>query len=456
MKRERLAAAMAAGMFACSVASSVFAHDAGRVASDAGARGAAAMPDAATQASVAGASDGEDTLPPGHPPVDESGTSGPQTDPHAHAGGGAMPGMFQAPQDVEQQDSSLPPGTIAVDLHDADDKPVAHETVTLGILINSVAKGDSRKHLQLETDDHGRAVFSNLGLSSNTAYRVSAGYQGGLFWAAPFQLQQAKAMHVVLHVYPITHDVQQALIVAEATVAAEVREDRIQVEEALTIYNLGRTAWQPDNVRMILPDGFSAFSGQMSMSAQGADAVEGGAELRGTFPPGRSSIDFRWQLPWSGDKDVDFDVGMPPHVAIARVMMPASPEIKLLANGFPPAEVRHDAEGQSFLVTEKRLRPDAAKLTSLRIGIHDLPTTGPGRLLATFLAAAGVAAGLVFAFGGRRRRQGGSDTKSTRSVLLEDLAELERAHRIGEVGPKTYERARRELIDALARTLVET
>lgn len=452
MKRERVAA-VAAVVVACSVASSVFAQDAGR---DAGSRDAAGTQDAAARTTAANPLDGEDALPAGHPPVDEEASGDPHADPHAHAGGGAMPGMFQPPEDLEQQDASLPAGTIAVDLRDADDKPLAHQTVTLGILINSVAKGNSRKHLQLDTDEHGRAVFSNLDLASNTAYRVSAGYQGGLFWAAPFQLQQAKAMHVVLHVYPVTHDVQQALIVAEATVAAEVREDRIQVEEALTIYNLGRTAWQPENVRMSLPDGFSAFSAQMSMSDQGADSVDGGAQLRGTFPPGRNSIDFRWQLPWSGDRDVDFEVGMPPHVAIARVMMPASTEIKLLANGFPPAEVRRDAEGQSFLVTEKRLRPDEPKLTSLSIGIHDLPTPGPGRLLATFLAAAGVAGGLAFAFGGRRRRRGSSDAKSARSMLLEELAELERAHRVGEVGPKTYERARRELIDALARTLVKT
>ena len=61
------------------------------------------------------------------------------------------------------------------------------------------------------------------------------------------------------------------------------------------------------------------------MSDQGVDEVERHArKLRGTFPPGRHAIEFRWQLPWSGDKDVDFDVGMPPHVAIARVMMPAT------------------------------------------------------------------------------------------------------------------------------------
>ena len=241
---------------------------------------------------------------------------------------------------------------------------------------------------------------------------MSTGYQGGAFAATPFQLQQAKSMHVVLHVYPVTHDIQQALIVAEATVACEVRDDRIQVEQALTIYNLGRTAWVPDDVRMKLPGGVHRVQRAGPMSDQGVDDVDGSGRLRGTFPPGRHAVEFRWQVPWSGGKDVDFEVGFPPHVAIARVMMPATSDIKLVAEGFPATEVRHDGQGQSFLVTERRLRPEDPKLTTLRVGIHDLPTSGPGRWLATLLAACGVAVGLVLALSGRsarvrwRRRQG--------------------------------------------------
>jgi len=263
-------------------------------------------------------------------------------------------------------------------------------------------------------------------------------------------------MHVVLHVYEVTRDIQKALIVAEATVACEVREDRIQVEQALVIYNLGRTAWQPDDVRMKLPAGYTAFNAQASMSDQGVDDADGSAKLRGTFPPGRHAVEFRWQVPWSGEKDVDFEAGFPPHVAIARVMMPATSDVKLVAEGFPPTEVRHDQQGQSFLVTERRVRPDEPKLTSVALGIHDLPTVGPGRLLATLLASFGVAVGLLLAFSGRGRSSPRSEAKSSRAAILEDLVELERGRDSGEIGPKTFERVRRELIDALARTLVKT
>jgi hypothetical protein len=278
---------------------------------------------------------------------------------------------------------------------------------------------------------------------------------GGSFAASPFQIGQAKSMHVVLHVYPVTRDLAGALIVVEATIAAELKDDRIQVEEALTIYNLGRTAWQPDDVRMALPDGFTAFNAQATMSDQGVDENNGAAKLRGTFAPGRHPVEFRWQLPWSGDKDVDFEVGLPPHVAIARVMMPATSSIKLSAADFPAADVRRDEQGQSFLVTEKRLRPDDARMSSLSIGLHDLPTPGPGRDIAVGLATLGIGVGLFFASSGRKRARKGAEQnkKISRDAILEELVGLERAHASGEVGPRTYERARHDLLVSLARAL---
>ncbi len=379
--------------------------------------------------------------------------------PRAANGKPAMPGVFEPPEDTEKEDATLVPGTISVALRDADDNPVSGEEITLGILINSIAKGDSRKHLQATTDGGGMAAFTGLETASNIAYRVSVGYQGGAFAAAPFQLQQAKAMSVVLHVYPVTRDIQRALVVTESTVAAEVRDDRIQIEEELTFYNLGRTAWQPENVRLKLPDGATAFNAQASMTDQGVDDAGGAAKLRGTFPPGRHALAFRWQIPWSGDTDVEFDVGLPPHVAVARVMMAGTPEISLTASGFPAPEIRHNAQGQRFLVTERRLRPDDSALATIAVGIHGLPSVGPGRMLATGLAVCGVVVGLFLAFSGRAKNglaKSPANGRTARAKLLDELVELERARTTGDVGPKTYERVRREIVDALARTLAAT
>jgi hypothetical protein len=358
--------------------------------------------------------------------------------------------MFVPPEDEEREDATQPPGTIVVDLRDADGLAVPHEQVIVGVLTNSVAKGESRKHLQAASDATGRAVFSDLEVASNVAYRVSVGYQGGLFAVAPFQLSQAKAMQVVLHVYPVTHDVREARIVGEVALAAEVRDDRIQLEEMFTIYNLGRTAWLPENVTMAFPEGFTAFSPQTTMTDQGVDEVGGQARLRGTFGPGKGVVEFRWQLPWAGEPDVQFTVGLPPHVAIARVMMPAGGSVALTAADFPPSDVRRDTQGRRFLVTERHMRPEEPRLTALSVGIHGLPEAGWGRWLATVLAACAVVGGVVL--GARPGKP--ADSAAYKTALLEDLASLERARSAGEVGPKTYERVRRELIDALARCLV--
>jgi hypothetical protein len=51
-----------------------------------------------------------------------------------------------------------------------------------------------------------------------------------------------------------------------------------------------------------------------------------------------------------------------------------------------------------------------------------------------------------------RRGPRGDDGART-STVLDELAELERAHRAGDVGPKTYARTRRELLERLARAL---
>src|SRR5262249_41893580 len=74
--------------------------------------------------------------------------------PHG-GGGGMMPGMSNAPPDTVEEDPTLPPGTIAATILDADDRPLSHTMVTVGVLRTSVAKGDSRAHIVRETDDNG-------------------------------------------------------------------------------------------------------------------------------------------------------------------------------------------------------------------------------------------------------------------------------------------------------------
>ena len=392
--------------------------------------------------------DGDEApLPPGH----AAGPSG-----HGGATGGGAPGVFEPPPDTESEDPSLPTGTIVVELRNAENNPVSGGgpwDVSLGVLHQSVAKGESREHKMATPDDKGMARFDGLETGSGIAYRVTVPKDGATFAAMPFQLPESKGMRVAIHVYPVTRDIQQALVVMQGIFFVEVKDDRIQIEQVYSIFNLGKVTWLPDGVILKLPDKFTALSAQQTMSDQGLDSVDKvGGRLHGTFAPGRHEVSFRWQLPYAGEKDVDFEVGLPPHVAVVRAMAGAAGGVRFVVAGFPDAESKTDAQGQKVLVTEKQARRDEP-WTSLHVRLEGLPTPGPGRFIATGLAGLAVTVGLFFAFGGGDKPARSAHDKGRRAGLLAGLLDLEKARKAGDVGPKTYERARRDFIDAIARTL---
>lgn len=393
-----------------------------------------------------GEEDNEDDspLPSGHPDV---------TGNAPKPGPLAAPTTFTPPADTETEDATLPPGTIAIELRDPENHVLPATELTLGMIHQSVAKGESREHKVVSTDAKGNARIDGLETGSGIAYRITIPKEGATFAALPFQLPAQKGMRVVLHVYPVTRDIQEALVVMQGVVFVEVKDDRVQIEEAFTVFNLGRIAWVADGVLIRLPDGFTALSAQQTMSDQGLDAVDKqGGRLRGTFAPGRHELQFRWQLPYSGDRLVDFEVGLPPHVAVMRVIAGAAHGSNLHVAGFPDAERKTDAQGQRLLVTEKQVRRDEP-LTSLHVTLDGLPTPGPARIVATSMAGLLVVLGFSLALGGTARPSRGASDKARRSQLLAELADLERARKTGDVGPKTYHRARRALIDAIAGTL---
>jgi hypothetical protein len=366
-----------------------------------------------------------------------------------------MPGVFNPPPDAVEEDPTLPPGSFTATILDPDNRPLPHTSVTIGILHNTVAKGESRARVVRDTDENGVVRLDGQEKGSGVAYRVSVSTDGATFAATPFNLPLSRGMKASVHVYPVTHSLDEALVVMQVVVFAELKDDRLQLQSALQLFNFGRTAWVPSETFIELPDNFTAFRGNEEMSDRGVEAVEHkGARLRGTFAPGRADIEFRWQLPYTGEKDIVFEMGLPPHIAVGRVMAQASHGMTLEVPGFPAAEPRFDAEGQRLLMTEHQLKPNDAPLRRLKVTIGNLPTQGPGAKIAASLAALGVLAGLGLAFSPRKPWKGKRELdKLERSQLLEELEELEELHQKNEIGPKTYERARREIIDLLARTL---
>jgi hypothetical protein len=377
-------------------------------------------------------------------------------DPEAEAddrGGGADPhGAGQPdgpPPDGAVADPSLPHGSIDVALLDPEGKPLPGIDVTMGVLVSSVANGDRRNRTNAVTNAQGHARFDKLETGLGVAYRVSVVKDGGTFAAAPFNMPPASGMRAQLHVYPVVTDVEKALVVAQGMLFTEVKDDRVQIQQAFRIYNFGKTAWVPQDYVLPLPAEFTAFSSQQGMSDITTSAVaKKGVALRGTFTPGQHVVEFRWQLPYAADAEVHIEAGLLPHVAAMQVVAPASRDMILEVAGFPAPQAQIDGQGQRVLATGKQLRRDEAPLRTVSVTLRGLPTEGPGKLVATLLAAGGIAAGLVLG----TRRPDPRNRKAERQRLLTALASLEQAHRDGTVGPKTYERGRRDLLDDLART----
>jgi hypothetical protein len=419
-----------------------------------------ARPSASTRSAGEARPAGEarEALPPGHPGVPNAGGDDEQddapADPHGHAGHGhgGDSGMFQAPEDGAMDDPSLPVGTLDIHVADPSGKPLPNTAVTLGVLYNSVAKGESRKRLNVTTNDVGVARLEHLETGSTVAYRPMVLTDGATFSVMPFRMPEKTGMRAVLHVYPVVESIESSLVVTQSMIYTEVKDDRIQVQQAFKIYNFGRTAWVPRDLIVPLPETFTAFTTQQGMSDVGVDAVPNkGVRIHGTFGPGQHMLEFRWQLPYAGEAEVRFDVGMAPHMAASRVLAPASKDMTLEVPGFPPPQSTSDGMGQRALITEKQLRKEEPALSSVSIVIRGLPTEGPAKIIATLLAAGGLILGLVLGSQKPTRR----DPKAERARILTDLEELERAHLAGDVGPKTYEKARRELLDALTRTFAD-
>lgn len=377
-----------------------------------------------------------------------------EADPHGHGAGGhgGSDGVFQAPPDSSQDDPSLPAGTLEIHIVDPEGKPLAGTAVTLGVLYNSVAKGESRKRLSVTANAEGVARVEHLETGSSVAYRPMVIVGTATFSVMPFRMPDTTGMRALLHVYPIVTSIESARVVTQALLYAEVKDDRIQIQEAFKVFNLGQSAWTPTDLVVALPPEFTAFSAQQGMSDIGAEAVPSkGVKIHGTFGPGQHLVEFRWQLPYKGDADVHFDIGMAPRTAAARVIAPASKDMKLVVPGFPPPQSTADGMGQRVLITEKQLRPDEAALPTLTVELKGLPTEGPAKIIATMLSVAGLALGIVL---GAKRPANVSRSRK-RAQTLDELADLERSFQRGEIGPKTYEKARADLMNELTQTFAD-
>lgn len=380
-------------------------------------------------------------------------------DPEAAARQAQMPRVLES---KVKPDPSLPPQTVIVEVIDGStERPMPGVEVALAITERSVAKGDSKSQRSAKTDAVGSVTFEKLEMPQATEFQATIVRDGATFTSPPFQLAQAKAMRATVYVFPVVRSSREAAVVIRGFAYAEILDEMVQVSQHYRVFNIGATAWQAEGIKIQLPKGAKAFK------AQPGDLLwtssEDGATLRGTVTPGQHDASFRFQIPWNGERDVSFELGILPQVQSFRLASDAPTGLQLSAEGFSDAEAMPNNSGQRMLVVEKALqRPDFA-FRSIKVRLANMPVRPVGRWYAVGFALVAVVGGLYAARQLRAAKpKGGGLTEDERLELeeakvrlLDEIASLDRAHRSGEVGPKTYERLRRGLTDALAHLLAQ-
>lgn len=369
-------------------------------------------------------------------------------------GHGALGGQAP-PADVSQPDASVPPGTIDAEILDELGRPVANVPVELQVSYESVAEGPQHKTITRTTDGAGRVRFEDLSRELRYSYSLLAKRGGGSYGIAPFRLPEDRGQRVRLHLFPTTDDPMRALVGMRGFVYIQPREDVFQVEVLFRVFAMGTTSWLPRNVVMRLPEGFQAFDGPRDGLTRFVEEPGRGARLEGTFSPGQHDVRYTFQVPSKRKLTQRFELSLPPHVAELRVITEAAPGMTLDVAGFEPAEPARGPSGDRVLITRRLVRPGSGTLETVRIDLGGLPTQGSTRwivaLIAALIAAGGVASALRRRGVAKPAQVPPEDLNRARELLLEELLAVERAFAAGELGPRSREQARRELLDALAR-----
>lgn len=372
-----------------------------------------------------------------------------------HAANPANPhGGLNAPRDTSNPDASVPKGAIVASIVDGAGQPLAGVQVRLGKMFQSIAQGERRDDETQTSNAQGEVRFSGLESSSNFSYRVTVAKGGAEYASTPFRLAEDRGQRVVLHVYPVTSDMNEARVMMRGLIWVEARDDTFQFEVWFQIYNIGDITWVPSNVGMELPEGAKAFSARESMTDARAEADgDTRVKLLGTISPGQHDVRFNFQVDNPQEASVAFSLELPPRVAEFRVVAAAAKGMTLSARDFPPVQVSVGPQGERVLVTQQRAQDRS--IETVHFELAGLPTRGNAPWLAVLLAAATAASGLYVASqkpaSGRGRRKLTGDLKKARDVLLDELLQLEKAKADGRLGPQSYEQTRRALVTALAR-----
>jgi hypothetical protein len=378
-------------------------------------------------------------------------------------GGGASPhgrGMgamgYEPPADGAMPDPSLPPGVLFVSVRDAEGKPVPNADLVIGIVRSTVSEGESRDRREVRTGEDGNFAVRDVPWGRAYSYTVRSQRGPARFEVGPFNADEKAGMRVVLHVFDAVQNVEDARVGMQSMILVNLREDALVFDQLYRIYNLGPIAWQADQ-ELTLPPGWKGFVAQDNPSTVQMVGTEKGAALRGTVRPGITELTFRFQVPLEGTETQEVTMPMLPRVASTRIIAEASKAMGLEADGFRAAERSKNREGKGILTTDRSAQPGELGIGAFTIRVKGLPTTAWGAWISLGLAVLAAGSALTYAWQRRGKRdvtaESYQDLVEAREALIAELAELERAKQRGDVGPRSYDRLRAAMLDALGRIL---
>ena len=390
---------------------------------------------------------GASVLPAGHPPIE---------------GDAAEPtGRSPVARNTSIIDPSLPAGTLLVEIRDGRQKPVAKTEVTVAVLLQAVERNEARQQLAGFTDESGNVLFAGLPTGASASYRVSTMFgthPAAAYASPPFQLDLAKGQRARIHVYPVTSDIEKAVVTARAMAYFELKDDVLQVTELYEIFNMGQITWVPTDVTLDLPPGARALPLEAGMDDVRFEPTMKGAKLVGTVSPGQHDAELQFQMPYDTGSTFETTLELPPHVATMRVVAEAAQDMTLSVAGFGAASLDRNQKGQRVLVADRQLRAGERPLGRVHITLENMPGPGTGRYWVLALACAMLALGIYLALTrgpAREEPWATEEIAQARVRIIDALQALEQARKDGTLGPKTYAREREMLLDALGALLPE-
>ncbi|MEM9069427.1 MAG: carboxypeptidase-like regulatory domain-containing protein [Myxococcota bacterium] len=346
-----------------------------------------------------------------------------------------------------EADPSIPPGTIRVRVITPSGAPVPGADIRFGIM-----KSDgSRDSVMGRTGPNGVLDQRDLPTGSGQAYRVNVPYQGATYSSTPFRLEPNRGHRVEIRRLPVTRS-QQTLIQSLGQTMLEYRNERVHITQQAQLINLGgeTIVLADDSAAMELPHGFTAFQSQQAMSDQRIVPNDRGFVLRGSIPPGRTTLVWAYDIPLTGE-EIHFSHEMPFRTYAYRVMSDQMTGMELQVDGFPEAEEHAGHQGRPLLVTQIERSPDDEPFRRLSVTVAGIPGPGPLRWLALGGAFVLLCFGFLLATRGGDRAGALARARAARQdELLDEASEVEELFHANDIGPQYRERRLREIVDELA------